>query len=103
MTYLGVEISSRYEVQDEIQRMKKVVRMLPVHFLRNTIAMWCDSKCEHYYVIDFKKEMEGLSTKIHDIFCEVSGGYNGIVLDFEKEESVMELDPYWKFDFEEMA
>ena len=97
--YLGVSITSRYGFHAEMALMKKVLRNLPIHYLKVINSIWCDSKAGHDYAIELDDLPNGDFTfQIADKFVEFAGGYNGIKFDIGKHS--LWIAPYWAMDFE---
>lgn len=80
----GVTVTSRYQKQNELDVMVKVVKMLPAWAKQSIVSIWRDSKACSCFTIDMaddcdRKELtRPLGNKLNELFLEVNGGHNGI-------------------------
>ena len=73
----GVELSSRYDQQNEYDVMMRVVRRLPPLLVRRLTSMWCDSKACATYTVEGELSQDDLDM-IGIVFLETDGGHNGV-------------------------
>lgn len=96
--YLNIEISSRYNLLDEIEDIKEIIKGLSFTARLQLHSVWCDSKATACYSIEASAgaDLDALKWELYDLFRREQMGHNGIDV-HSKDESV-HLDPDWPGD-----
>ena len=81
----GVRLTSRYQKQDELTRMARVMDALPAAVRDCIASMECDSKATHSYAVRLHAATSGvpaaeqaIAQRIGHELCQVAGGHNGV-------------------------
>jgi hypothetical protein len=95
ITYKGVRLSSRFDVQSEFNHMKAVIDSMPELMGRRIESIWCDSKGCAFYTVTIQpaRFVDDLPYLIEDAF-KARGGYNGLSIECEGQD-IPYRDCYW--------
>jgi hypothetical protein len=99
ITYKGVVLSSRYDVKNEFDEMKRVIDSMSELMARRIDSIWCDSKACACFIVQIHPQffVEDLPYEIEDAFKNTLGGYNGLSIECDGRK-IPYRDCYWPAD-----
>jgi hypothetical protein len=93
--YRGVQIESRWSVQAELDKMRRMIDAMPELMARRLETIWCDSNAGSCYSVTVRPGLwvPDLRWAIADAALKV-GGHNGIVIEADGGNGC-HIDPDW--------
>jgi hypothetical protein len=92
LSFLGVELTSRYNKAIDYQEMASVIMKIHPDRRRHISEMWCDSKAGRVYrvsmraTITSRDEAEGLAALMEYIMLEDGPGHGGIYVKWQNKD-----------------
>lgn len=101
----NINVSSRYDIEDEIRTMYNILYDLSPLFLTKLKSIFCDSKATSVFELDFdfKDEQVAILTLmagqydiiLNTLFFYHNDGHNGVMIKNKGKDINMDLDPNW--------
>jgi hypothetical protein len=102
LTVCGIEITSRYCLADELDRMRQMILTLPGRLSAEIASISCDSRRDSYSVVLRcwnQRSAEEIAYRLNVAVSKISGGHNGITVAaddgsiFGDSDKRIEVDP----------
>lgn len=103
VSYRGVLIDSRWDIQAEYVAMRSIIDRLPDLIRVRVQSICCDSNCGANYVVTIKpaRFCARLPAVVDEAIVAIGGGHNGVLIESDDPEGSVMLDPSWDESWDE--